>query len=215
METDRQWGRRQDLEAGLRRAFDVVIAGTALVVLMPVIAAAALAVFVRMGPPVLFRHERAGRAGAPFVLLKLRTMRKLRGSGAGRRNADRRRLTRLGRLLRATSIDELPSLVNVLRGEMSLVGPRPLPARYLPRYTQSQARRHEVRPGVTGWAQVNGRNAMGWDNRLEYDLWYVANQSFALDLAIIGRTFVSVVRRSGISHHGHATMPELPEPHSR
>jgi sugar transferase EpsL len=126
--------------------------------------------------------------------------------------SDQRRLTRLGRFLRTTSIDELPSLANVLRGDMGMVGPRPLPVRYLPRYTARQRRRHDVRPGLTGWAQVNGRNATTWDERLDLDIWYVEHRSLRLDLHILWRTVGIVLRRTGISHDGHATMPELPDP---
>ncbi len=211
---DRQGGGNRRIEAGLHRVLDLVVAGVVLVVLSPLIAAAALAIYTRMGSPVLFRHERAGRHSAPFELLKFRTMRPPGGGDRGP-DGDHRRLTRLGRLLRATSIDELPSLINVLRGEMSLVGPRPLPVRYLDRYSSREALRHEVRPGLTGWAQVNGRNNLGWERRLELDVWYVEHRSLALDLRIMVRTMRTVVRHQGISHDSHATMPELLEPGSR
>jgi lipopolysaccharide/colanic/teichoic acid biosynthesis glycosyltransferase len=198
-----------------RRALDVALAGGMLVVTSPVTAAAAVAIRWRMGSPVLFRQERAGRGGVPFELVKFRTMTPAPiAAGDGNPDnpdSDQRRLTSLGRFLRATSIDELPSLSNVLRGEMGMVGPRPLPVRYLPRYTPRQRRRLDVRPGLTGWAQVNGRNATTWDERLDLDVWYVEHRSLRLDLRILVRTVGMVVRRRGISHEGHATMPELPD----
>ncbi|HEY7072340.1 MAG TPA: sugar transferase, partial [Acidimicrobiales bacterium] len=160
----------------LRRALDVIVAGTLLVLCSPVLAPAALAVRVRLGRPVLFRQKRAGRDGIPFELIKLRTMLPEDPNDSGP-DSDRRRLNPLGRFLRATSVDELPSLVSVLRGDMSIVGPRPLPVRYLTRYSARHARRHEVRPGLTGWAQVNGRNALPWDERLDLDVWYVEHRS--------------------------------------
>ena len=193
----------------VRRALDVTVAAGLLALTAPVLAAAALAVRVTLGAPVLFHQQRAGRHGVPFDLVKLRTMRAA-GPGDDGPDGDRRRLNLVGQFLRATSIDELPSLVAVLRGDMSVVGPRPLPVRYLDRYTPRQARRHEVRPGLTGWAQVNGRNALGWDERLDLDVWYVDHQSVALDLRIMARTAGVVLSGSGVSHGDHATMPELP-----
>ena len=201
--------RRRGLGAVVRRALDVTVAASLLAVTAPLLGLAALAVRLRLGAPVTFHQERAGRDGVPFDLVKLRTMRAADPGDDGP-DSDRRRLNSLGRFLRATSIDELPSLVAVLRGEMSIVGPRPLPVRYLDRYTPRQARRHEVRPGLTGWAQVNGRNALGWDERLDLDVWYVEHQSVALDVRIMARTAGVVLRGSGVSHDGHATMPELP-----
>ena len=155
-----------------------------------------------MSRPVFFVQERAGLAGKPFKVIKLRTMRDGTGS-------DAERLTRLGKWLRATSLDELPELWNVLRGEMSLVGPRPLLIRYLPRYTSEQARRHEVLPGLTGWAQVNGRNALNWERKFEYDVWYVDNQSVWIDIKILWLTAWRVLTRQGISADGEATMSEF------
>ena len=193
----------------VRRLLDVVVAAVALAVAAPVLAAAALAIRVKMGRPVLFRHTRAGRDGEPFELVKLRTMRPLR-DGETAPDSDGARITPLGRFLRSTSIDELPSLVNVLRGDMAVVGPRPLPVRYVERYTDRQRRRLAVRPGITGWAQINGRNAIGWDARLELDAWYVDHRSLALDVRILAGTIPVVVRRSGISGAGHATMAQLP-----
>jgi len=191
------------------RAFDVVVAGLVLLVAWPVLAAVALAIRLTMGAPVLFRQQRAGRNGTTFELVKFRTMRTAEPGDDGP-DTDEARLTKLGKLLRATSLDELPTLVNVLRGEMSLVGPRPLPIRYLPRYSADHARRHDVRPGITGWAQANGRNALTWDDQLDMDVWYVDNRSVGLDMRIIVATVRSVVRRDGISHEGHATRPEFP-----
>lgn len=173
----------------------------------PILGAACLAVRATMGSPVFFRQKRPGRDGQRFELLKLRTMRPARpGEGA---ETDGQRLTSLGRFLRRTSLDELPTLWNVLRGDMSLVGPRPLLVQYLDRYTPRQARRHEVEPGVTGWAQVNGRNALSWEERFEHDVWYVDHRSLALDVRILLLTVLKVLRRDGISHGGHATMPEF------
>ena len=191
------------------RAFDVVVAGLVLLVTWPVLVVVALAIRLTMGSPVMFRQQRAGRHGAPFELVKFRTMRTAAPGDDGP-DTDEARLTKLGKVLRATSLDELPTLVNVLRGEMSLVGPRPLPIRYLPRYSAEHARRHDVRPGITGWAQANGRNALTWDDQLDMDVWYVDHQSLRLDLRIIRDTVVSVARRQGISAEGHATRPEFP-----
>lgn len=169
-----------------------------------------LAALVRafLGSPVLFCQTRPGLYGRPFTLFKFRTMLDAQ-SPSGELLPDEQRLTRFGRWLRASSLDELPELWNVVRGDMSLVGPRPLLMEYLPLYTLRQVRRHEVRPGITGWAQVKGRNAIGWDERLEYDLWYVEHQSLMLDLKILALTLVQVFRRHGISHGGHATMPKF------
>lgn len=168
----------------------------------PVLVATAILIRVSMGAPVFFIQERPGLRGLPFKLIKFRSMRQ--GN-----DADAERLTRMGRLLRAWSLDEMPELLNVLKGEMSLVGPRPLLMRYLPRYTPKQARRHEVRPGLTGWAQVNGRNAITWEQKFEYDVWYVEHQSFGLDLKILWMTVWQVLSRRGISAAGEATMGEF------
>jgi lipopolysaccharide/colanic/teichoic acid biosynthesis glycosyltransferase len=191
------------------RAVDVALAGLVLAVTWPVLAVVAVAIRATMGAPVLFRQQRAGLHGAPFEVVKFRTMRTAEPGDDGP-DSDEARLTRLGRLLRATSLDELPTLVNVLRGEMSLVGPRPLPVRYLPRYSPEHGRRHDVRPGITGWAQANGRNTLTWDDQLDMDVWYVEHKSVRLDMRIIGATVTSVLRREGISHEGHATRPEFP-----
>lgn len=191
-----------------KRAFDVVAAAGALVAASPVLAATAVVVRARLGKPVLFRHVRPGRDGLPFTMLKFRTMSDARDAvGALLPDADR--LTPLGRFLRASSIDELPELVNVLRGEMSIVGPRPLLTEYLDRYTPEQMRRHDVRPGVTGLVQVSGRNALSWDEKFALDVWYVDHRTFLLDLRIIARTVRVVLRPQGVSRPGHATMPNF------
>jgi lipopolysaccharide/colanic/teichoic acid biosynthesis glycosyltransferase len=189
-----------------KRAFDLLIAGLALVLLAPVLAITALLVRVGLGSPVLFRQQRPGLHGAPFTLVKFRTMIDRRGSD-GALLPDAERLPALGRFLRASSLDELPELWNILRGEMSLVGPRPLLMQYLPLYSAEQARRHDVRPGLTGWAQVNGRNALTWDAKFAADVWYVDNHSLALDLRILWLTLLAVLGRKGISAAGEATMP--------
>jgi Sugar transferases involved in lipopolysaccharide synthesis len=196
------------VQAHLKRVFDVVVSATALVVLAPVMGLIALLVWRTMGRPVLFRQARPGLHGKPFVMYKFRTMRDLRDA-EGKLLPDEARLTPFGRWLRATSLDELPELVNVLRGEMSLVGPRPLLMEYLDRYTPEQARRHEVKPGITGWAQIHGRNNLSWDERFKLDVWYVDNWSLWLDVKILWRTLWMVLRREGISAQGHATMPEF------
>jgi len=191
-----------------KRAFDIVVAGTALVILSPAILITAAVLWCNFGSPVLFRQMRAGLDGKPFRMYKFRTMRDTRNE-EGRLLPDAERLTPLSRLARRLSLDELPQLWNVLRGEMSLVGPRPLLMAYLNRYTRVQARRHEVRPGITGWAQVNGRNAISWQQKLDLDVWYVTNRSFLLDLKILLMTVVQVFRGQGISASGHDTMPEF------
>jgi sugar transferase EpsL len=189
----------------LKRVIDVVGASAALVVLSPLLALVALLVRMQMGTPVLFRQERPGRGGRPFVMTKFRTMTDQRGAD-GELLADGERLTALGRWLRRTSIDELPELLNVVRGDMSLVGPRPLLMEYLPLYTPEQARRHEVRPGITGWAQVNGRNAVTWEEKFAYDVWYVDHRGTRLDLEILWRTISEVFAGRGVSAPAHATM---------
>jgi len=185
-----------------KRLLDLALAVPGLILLSPLLAAVALAVRLKLGPGVLFRQERPGLHGRPFTILKFRTM--LHGPGT-----DAQRLTAFGRFLRSTSLDELPELINVVRGAMSLVGPRPLLLQYLPRYSPEQARRHETPPGITGWAQVNGRNALTWEAKFALDVWYVDNRSLSLDLRILWRTLVAVLRREGISAAGEATMPEF------
>lgn len=191
----------------MKRLIDVVVAAGLLVMLSPVILLVALLVRLRLGSPVLFSQLRPGLHGRPFRMFKFRTMRTAQVSDAGVSLSDAERLPAFGRGLRATSLDELPELWNVLVGDMSLVGPRPLLMDYLPLYSAEQARRHEVRPGITGWAQVNGRNAVDWPERLALDVWYVDHRSLALDLKILMRTLTTVLRRDGISHGGEATMP--------
>ena len=189
----------------MKRGLDIAAALLGLVILSPLIGILALLIRMRMGSPVLFRQTRPGLHGRPFEMIKFRTMR----DGVdkeGRPLPDSERLTPLGRWLRSSSLDELPELWNVLQGEMSLVGPRPLLMEYLPLYTPQQARRHEVRPGITGWAQVNGRNALSWEEKFALDVWYVDNRSFWLDLKIIGSTIWKVLRREGISQEGLATV---------
>jgi lipopolysaccharide/colanic/teichoic acid biosynthesis glycosyltransferase len=189
-----------------KRALDVVGAGSALVVLSPVLAVTALAVRRRLGSPVLFVQPRGGLDGSTFRLLKFRTMLDAVGRD-GEPLPDDERMTPFGQRLRRSSLDELPELVNVLRGEMSLVGPRPLLAEYLERYSPQQARRHEVRPGITGWTQVNGRNGLTWSEKFELDVWYVDHVSLGLDLRILWRTVAAVLRREGVASDGHVTMP--------
>ena len=180
-----------------KRGFDVVVAAVAAVVLSPVLAWAALGVVVSLGRPILFRQVRPGLDGKPFEIVKFRTMRAPR-AGEVWYLSDQDRVTRLGRFLRATSIDELPELWNVLRGEMSLVGPRPLLIEYVPHYTARERHRHEMRPGITGWAAVSGRHTLPFEDRLELDAWYVENWSFALDVRILFRTVAQVLGRSGV-----------------
>jgi sugar transferase EpsL len=188
-----------------KRVVDVAASAAGLVMLAPVLAACAVAVRLSMGSPVLFRQTRPGLHGVPFTMYKFRTMRDARDRN-GDPLPDAERLTRVGNFLRSTSLDELPELWNVLRGDMSLVGPRPLLMQYLPLYSAEQARRHDVRPGITGWAQVNGRNAITWDEKFRLDVWYVDNRSLRLDLQILLRTLRKVAHREGISQAGHVTM---------
>jgi sugar transferase EpsL len=192
----------------IKRAFDVAASAAGLALTSPLLAATAVALRASVGAPVLFRHQRPGLHGRPFTLYKFRTMSDARGRD-GALLPDAERLTPVGRVVRSLSLDELPQLWNVLRGDMSLVGPRPLLMQYLERYSPEQARRHEVRPGITGWAQVNGRNTVDWEKKFELDVWYVDHFSLALDARILFRTALSVVKREGISSAGHATMSEF------
>lgn len=187
---------------------DLVLTVPGTIALSPVLAAIVVLVRVKLGSPVLFRQTRPGKNGKPFELVKFRTMTSA-CDDQGRLLDDDERLTRFGALLRATSLDELPELLNVLAGDMSLVGPRPLLTRYQGRYTPEQARRHAVRPGITGWAQVNGRNAISWEDKFRLDVEYVNNLSMAMDLRILLKTVVAVLDRRGISAEGHKTMPEF------
>lgn len=186
----------------MKRLFELALIVILAPIWIPVALIVALLVLFGLGRPVLFRQERAGKGGVPFLIFKFRTMREGDGS-------DAERLTRFGRFLRASSLDELPELWNVLKGEMSLVGPRPLPVRYLSRYTPEENRRHEVLPGITGWAQVHGRNALDWETKFRYDVDYVDSRSFGLDVKILFMTAWQVIAPRGISHDGEATMGEF------
>lgn len=197
---------RSRIDGLVKHAMDITVATGGLIVLAPVIGVVAGLVRWRLGNPVLFRQQRPGLHGEPFTMLKFRTMRDAVGPD-GRPLPDAERLTGLGRTLRHTSLDELPELWNVLRGDMSLVGPRPLLMRYLAHYSPEQMRRHDVRPGITGWAQVNGRNALTWEQKFACDLWYVDHRSVRLDLRILLLTVRQVVLGAGISHGDAATMP--------
>lgn len=192
----------------LKRAFDILGAAIGLIVFFPILIVISLMSRREMGSPVLFRQKRPGRHGKPFHMIKFRTMRDAFDAD-GCPLPDAERLTKLGRFLRASSLDELPELWNVLKGDMSLVGPRPLLMEYLPLYSPEQARRHGVRPGVTGWAQVNGRNAISWEKKFALDVWYVDNQSFWLDLKIIWLTLSKVLKREGITAKGEVTMSKF------
>jgi len=191
-----------------KRLFDLVLGIPTLIVLSPVLCVLALLVRMKLGSPVLFCQERPGLNGKPFILYKFRTMTDARDA-QGNLFPDAERLTPFGRLLRKYSLDELPEFFNVFKGDMSLVGPRPLLMQYLNRYTPEQMRRHEVKPGITGWAQVNGRNAISWEEKFRLDVWYVDNWSVTLDLKILLMTMAKVLRREGISQPGHATMEEF------
>lgn len=192
----------------MKRIFDCAVSACGLMILGLVLLLLGLLVRMKIGSPVLFRQQRPGLHGKAFELLKFRTMNDARDSN-GNLLPDSERLTRFGRFLRKTSLDELPGLWNVLKGDMSLVGPRPLLMQYLDRYTPEQARRHEVKPGITGWAQVNGRNAISWEEKFNLDVWYVDHQNFWLDMKIIGMTVWKVLRREGISQTGQATAEEF------
>ncbi|MBI5960527.1 MAG: sugar transferase [Chloroflexi bacterium] len=192
----------------LKPVFDGILTLLALFLLSPVLFLLVVLVRIKHGSPVLFRQQRPGLHGKPFMLLKFRTMTD-ECDAAGQLLPDAERLTSFGQFLRRTSLDELPELINVLRGDMSLVGPRPLLMQYLDRYTPEQARRHEARPGITGWAQINGRNALSWEDKFKLDVWYVDHLSLWLDLKILVLTVWKVLRREGISQDGHATMSEF------
>ena len=189
----------------MKRIFDLVVATTVLLTLMPVIALVALAIAYKFGWPIFFTQIRPGRNGRLFRMIKFRTMSNARDA-SGKLLPDQQRLGRFGRFVRSTSLDELPELLNVIKGDMSLVGPRPLFRHYLPLYSAEQARRHDVRPGITGWAQVNGRNDVDWPARFAMDVWYVENHSFWLDLKILLLTVLKVVQRDGINPQGKVEM---------
>ena len=192
----------------MKRTFDLTVASMLLVVFSPMLLIVAIFVRWRLGAPILFKQQRPGRHAVPFYIYKFRTM-KDAWDAQGNPLSDEARLTRFGRFLRRFSLDELPQLVNVVKGDLSLVGPRPLLMEYVGLYTEEQARRHEVRPGITGWAQIHGRNALSWEEKFQLDVWYVTHRSFWLDLNILWRTCLKVVRPEGISHATHATMPEF------
>ena len=192
----------------IKRFFDIVVSAIALLLLSPVIAIVAWKISRKLGSPVLFRQVRPGLNGKPFTMVKFRTMRDATDKN-GNPLPDSERMTPFGNFLRSSSLDELPELWNVLKGDMSLVGPRPLLMEYLPLYNKEQARRHEVRPGVTGWAQINGRNAISWEEKFKLDVWYVDNQSFWLDIKILFLTVKKVFIRDGISAEGEATMSKF------
>ncbi len=192
----------------VKRCIDILVAALALLLLAPLLACVALVLRLLMGGPMFFRQVRPGYKAVPFLLLKFRTMTDTRDA-RGVSLRDELRLTPFGKMLRRLSLDELPQLWNVLKGEMSLVGPRPLLMCYLDRYTPQQARRHEVKPGITGWAQVNGRNALTWEEKFRLDIWYVDHWSFGLDVKIIWMTLTEIFNYERISHHAHATMPEF------
>jgi sugar transferase EpsL len=192
----------------MKRLFDFLLAIVATMIFLPIILVLVLMIRCVIGSPVIFKQMRPGLYGNIFYIYKFRTMSNAKNS-KGELLSDAERMTKFGKFLRSTSLDELPSLLNVLKGEMSLVGPRPLLVEYLPLYNGVQARRHQVRPGVTGWAQVNGRNAISWEDKFALDVWYVDNQSFYLDIKIIFMTIKKVFIRSGISAEGEATMPKF------
>ena len=192
----------------IKRLFDLFLGVPGSAILLPFLLIIAILVRKRIGSPILFRQVRPGLHGKPFVIYKFRTMTDTLTLD-GNLLPDSDRLTKLGKLLRSTSLDELPELINVIKGDMSLVGPRPLLMEYLDRYTPEQARRHEVKPGITGWAQINGRNAITWEEKFKYDIWYVDNQSLCLDIKIVALTIKKVINREGISAPGVATMPEF------
>ncbi len=194
----------------LKRKIDIIISLVGLIFLSPVLVIVALLVRYKLGTPVLFRQLRPGLNGTSFEIIKFRSMRDAYDE-QGRKLPEKERLTPFGRCLRATSLDELPELWNVLKGDMSLVGPRPLLMEYLPHYTPYQARRHEARPGVTGWAQVNGRNGISWEKKFDYDIWYVDNQTLSLDIKILLLTVKKVFFREGISYSGEVAMPNFKE----
>jgi len=188
----------------MKRVFDIIVVGLSLVFFSGLLALISLLIWAILGKPILFRQQRPGLGGIPFNIYKFRTMDIIK-NGSGEVAPDKDRMTTLGAWLRRTSLDELPTLWNVLCGDMSLVGPRPLLMEYLELYTPEQMRRHDVRPGITGWAQVNGRNALNWEDKFKLDIWYVENNNFFLDIKIIFMTFISVFKSTGITQEGHVT----------
>ncbi|NMD70858.1 sugar transferase [Bacillus sp. DNRA2] len=192
----------------MKRLFDLAVAGVGLTLLSPIILVTALLIRVKLGSPVVFKQERPGLHGKIFTVYKFRTMTD-ECDDHGELLPDQHRLTRFGKLLRKFSLDEFPQLLNVVKGDMSLIGPRPLLVEYLPLYSTEQNKRHNVRPGITGWAQVNGRNAITWEERFKLDVWYVENQSFWLDMKIMLLTIKKVIASEGVSHQNHVTMPDF------
>jgi sugar transferase EpsL len=192
----------------VKRLFDIISSAAGLIAFSPLLAALAVLVRLKLGAPVLFRQQRPGLGGKSFVIYKFRTM-TVQRDAAGNLLPDEQRLPAFGRFLRSTSFDELPELFNVLKGDMSIVGPRPLMMKYLDRYSPEQARRHEVKPGITGWAQVNGRNSVSWEERFKLDVWYVDNRTLWLDIKIILKSIWMVIAREGITQQGRATMDEF------
>lgn len=190
----------------MKRLFDLILSCCLISCLLPIIGFVALMVKTRLGSPIIFEQERPGLYGKPFYLYKFRTMTDSKDTN-GNLLPDQLRLTSFGKFLRKYSLDELPQLINVIKGDISLVGPRPLLMEYLPLYTAEQSKRHNVRPGITGWAQVNGRNAISWEDKFKYDVWYVENQSFLLDMKILFLTFYKVIKSEGIQNGSHVTMP--------
>jgi len=191
----------------MKRTFDLLFAAILIIVTVPLLLLIALLVRLTLGPPVLFRQERPGLNGQPFLIYKFRTM--TNDCCNGKLLDDSERLTKMGKILRRFSLDELPQLFSVLKGDLSMVGPRPLLMEYLSLYTPAQARRHTVKPGITGWAQVNGRNALSWEERFKLDVWYVDNQSFFIDMKILWMTLINVFRGDGINQDGHVTMEKF------
>jgi sugar transferase EpsL len=198
----------KNIEKLIKRVLDIFVAIVGLFVCLPLFIIISLLIRIDSPGSILFKQERPGLRGNPFVMYKFRTMKEIYDD-SGSLLSDEQRLTSLGGFLRSTSIDELPELINVLKGDMSLVGPRPLLMEYLDRYTPEQARRHEVKPGITGWSQINGRNTLTWEDKFTLDVWYVDNYSLLLDIKILWMTFIKVLRREGISADGHATMPKF------
>lgn len=192
----------------LKRLFDIFFALIIIIIFLPILLILTFLVSIKLGNPIIFYHQRPGLKGRAFILYKFRTMTEKKDI-EGKLLPDEERLTKFGEFLRSTSLDELPELFNVLKGDMSLVGPRPLLMEYLDLYTPEQARRHEVKPGITGWAQVNGRNALSWEEKFKLDVWYVDNWSIWLDIRIIFMTFIKVLKREGVSAQGHITMPKF------
>jgi lipopolysaccharide/colanic/teichoic acid biosynthesis glycosyltransferase len=196
------------LRTFLKRLLDVILSATGLLVISPLLATLAVLVRLKLGSPVLFQQQRPGLGGKAFVIYKFRTMTDQRDA-AGHLLPDEQRLPAFGRFMRSTSFDELPELLNVLKGDMGIVGPRPLMMKYLNRYTPEQARRHEVKPGITGWAQINGRNAISWEDKFKLDIWYVDNWTILLDIKIILKTIWMVITRQGVTQQGRATVDEF------